>query len=172
VIPTDLTPAQQAMIDNLKAHTEAELVHFDVDKTLATMADNPFIFMAPIISGGMGPEGVRDYYGVVLTHLPDDFDRDLLTITVGQDRVVVEEILSFTHSIRMDWMLPGIEPTGKRVEVPMVIICTFKDGKLESERAYWDYASMLAQIGVLDTTGLPITTTENVEPLRELARRQ
>ena len=171
MIPTDLTPAQQALIDNLKEHTEAELVHFDVEKTLATMAENPFIFMAPIISGGMGPEGVRKYYGVVLTHLPDDFDRDLLTITIGDDRIVVEEILSFTHSIQMDWMLPGIAPTGKHVEVPMVIICTFKNGKLESERAYWDYASMLAQIGVLDPSGLPITTTENVETLRKLAKR-
>lgn len=171
MIPTDLTPAQQAMIDNLKAHTEAELVHFDVDETLATMADNPFIFMAPILSGGLGPEGVRKFYGVVLTHLPEDFDRDLLTITIGHDKVVVEEILSFTHSIEMNWILPGIAPTGRRVEVPLVVICTFKNGKLESERAYWDNASMLAQIGVLDPGDLPITTTENVSRLRELAKR-
>jgi len=167
----ELTPAQQALIDNLREHTEAELVHFDPVATLATMAANPFIFLAPIVGGGEGPEGVRKFYEVVLTHLPKDFDRDTLTVTVGSNRGVIEQGLSFTHDIPMEWMLPGIAPTGKHVEIPLVVICTFEDGKLESERAYWDQASMLTQLGLLDPGRLPITRTESARKLRELANR-
>lgn len=167
----DLTPDQQAMIDNLKEHTEAELVHFDPDATIETMAEDPFIFLAPIVGGGDGREGTRQFYEVVLSQLPDDFDRNTLTVTIGDNRIVIEQVLSFTHDIPMEWMLPGIPPTGKRVEIPLVVICTFKNNKLESERAYWDNASMLSQLGVLDPGDLPIPQTQSAQKLKKLANR-
>ena len=60
----------------------------------------------------------------------------------------------------MDWMLPGIPPTGKRVEVPLVAIVRFREGKLAHEHIYWDQASVLVQIGLLDAARLPVAGIE------------
>jgi carboxymethylenebutenolidase len=61
----------------------------------------------------------------------------------------------------MDWMLPGIAPTGKRVEVPVVTIVQFRDGKLAHEHIYWDQASVLVQLGLLDLGTLPVVGVES-----------
>jgi carboxymethylenebutenolidase len=61
----------------------------------------------------------------------------------------------------MDWMLPGLAPTGKRVEVPLVVIVRFREGKLAHEHIYWDQASVLVQLGLLDAAGLPVAGIES-----------
>jgi carboxymethylenebutenolidase len=61
----------------------------------------------------------------------------------------------------MDWMLPGISPTGKRVEVPLIVFVGFRDGKITFERVYWDQASVLVQIGLLDSDTLPVVDIES-----------
>ena len=81
--------------------------------------------------------------------------------TIGDDQLVDEMVFKFTHSIRMDWMLPGVAPTGKRVEVPLVAIVRFREGKLAHEHIYWDQASVLVQIGLLDAAVLPIAGVES-----------
>ena len=86
--------------------------------------------------------------------------------TIGSDRLVDEMIVRFTHSIEMDWMLPGIAPTGKRVECATVAIVQFRDGKLFNEHIYWDQASVLVQLGLLDPSTLPIA---GVETARKVA---
>jgi len=98
--------------------------------------------------------------------------------TIGEDQIVDEMIFKFTHTIRMDWMLPGIAPTGKRVEVPLVAIVRFRDGKLAYEHIYWDQASVLVQIGLLDPSQLPAVGVESAKkvldpslPANELMRR-
>ena len=97
--------------------------------------------------------------------------------TIGQGRVVDELIMRFTHTIRMDWILPGIEPTGKRVELPFVVIVQFEGNKLAHEHLYWDQASVLVQVGLLDRT-LPVRGGETAaqvlnptQPMNELIRR-
>ncbi len=80
--------------------------------------------------------------------------------TVGADRVVDEMLFRFTHTSAVDWMLPGIAPTGRTVEVALVAIVQFRDGKLVHEHIYWDQASVLAQIGLLDPAGLPVAGAE------------
>ncbi|MFY9663105.1 MAG: ester cyclase, partial [Candidatus Cybelea sp.] len=60
----------------------------------------------------------------------------------------------------VDWMLPGVAPTGKRVEVAFAVVVGFKDGKISHEHIYWDQACLLEQIGLLDRTALPITGIE------------
>jgi carboxymethylenebutenolidase len=60
----------------------------------------------------------------------------------------------------MDWMLPGVAPTGKRVEVPLVAIIRFRDGKLAHEHIYWDQASVLVQLGLIDSSKLPVAGVE------------
>jgi carboxymethylenebutenolidase len=77
--------------------------------------------------------------------------------TVGHDRLVDEMVFKFTHTITMDWMLPGVAPTGRKVEVALVAIVHFCDGKLAYEHIYWDQASVLVQIGLLNPDGLPVT---------------
>ena len=81
--------------------------------------------------------------------------------TIGEDQLLDEMVFKFTHSIRMDWMLPGVAPTGKRVEVPLVAIVRFREGKLAHEHIYWDQASVLAQIGLIDAATLPVAGVES-----------
>jgi carboxymethylenebutenolidase len=92
---------------------------------------------------------------------------------------VDEIVIRFTHTIEMDWMLPGISPTGGRVEVPMVVLVHFRDGTLAHEHIYWDQASVLVQIGVLDPSGLPVAGAQTARkeldprlPSNELMRRR
>jgi SnoaL-like polyketide cyclase len=79
-----------------------------------------------------------------------------LSRTIGTDQLVDEMVVRFTHTVEMDWMLPGIAPTGKRVEVALVVIVHFRDGKLAHEHIYWDQASVLAQLGLIDAATLPV----------------
>jgi len=81
--------------------------------------------------------------------------------TIGTDRLVDEMVFKFTHTIDMDWMLPGIPPTGKHVEVPLIVVVHFRDGKLAHEHIYWDQASVLAQLGLLDASSLPVAGIES-----------
>jgi carboxymethylenebutenolidase len=80
--------------------------------------------------------------------------------TIGNEQVVDEMVFKFAHTIAMDWMLPGIAPTGKRVEVPLVAIVHFREGKLAHEHIYWDQASVLVQLGLLDAGSLPVAGIE------------
>ena len=166
----DLTPSQQAMVQTRDAHGKAEFQDLDLDATLATMTEHPYLFFVPTLAGGEGREGVRDFYRGMMGQLPPDFQVTPVTDTIGSNRIVRELILTFTHSVAMDWLLPGLAPTGKRVEIPLIIIFTFQGEKVASERQYWDQASMLMQLGVLDPGGLPITGTQSVQKLRQLTQ--
>ncbi len=93
--------------------------------------------------------------------MPPDTEMVPLSRTIGHDQLVDEMIFKFTHTMRMDWMLPGVAPTGKRVEVPLVAIVRFRDGKLAHEHIYWDQASVLVQLGLLDPSELPVSGVES-----------
>ena len=80
--------------------------------------------------------------------------------TIGQERLVEEMVVRFSHTIPMDWMLPGIAPTGKRVEVAMLVVVQFDGDKLAHEHLYWDQASVLVQLGLLPSEGLPVVGAE------------
>ena len=171
-----LTPSQQAMMKTLADHGKAEIIDRDLDVTLATMTENPYLFVSPTLAGAEGRDAVREFYKNLMTQLPKDLKFTALTRTIGTDRIVSELILSFTHDVTIDWLLPGIPPTGRQVELPVIVICTFKGDKLDGERLYWDHASLLAQIGLLGAGGFPITTTaitttESVRRVRELSAR-
>jgi carboxymethylenebutenolidase len=79
---------------------------------------------------------------------------------------VDEMIFSFTHTQEMPWMLPGIAPTNRRVEVPLVAVVGFRGGKVACERVYWDQASVLKQIGLLSDSGLPVFGAETARKLQ------
>jgi carboxymethylenebutenolidase len=157
-----LTVSQQTMVECWEEHLRNEFELRNVDKTMETMVDDPYNTHIPVITGGRGKDGVREFYTKwFIPQNPPDTEITLVSRTIGNDQLVDEIIHKFTHTIQMDWMLPGIAPTGKRVEVPVVVIVGFRDGKIAYERIYWDQASVLVQIGLLDPNTLPIVGTES-----------
>jgi carboxymethylenebutenolidase len=149
------TQAEQALIDVWDAHTEAEFVLKDADAAIATMTDDPALVHVPVGTGAAGREPLRNFYrDIFIPQIPPDFEPRLLTRTVGRDRVIDEFVVHLTHTVRMDWFAPGVAPTGRRLVVPHVGIIAFEDGKISSEHIYWDQATVLLQLGILDA-GLP-----------------
>jgi carboxymethylenebutenolidase len=113
------------------------------------------------MTGGQGREEVRDFYGsYFIGHWPVDLKITPVSRTIGADQVVDEVVLSFTHDIEMPAILPGVAPTGRRVEVAFCVLVGLKDGKVSHEHIYWDQASILVQIGLLDPALLPVTGVE------------
>jgi carboxymethylenebutenolidase len=169
-LAADLTERQHAMLDLWLRHLAAEFETHDVAATMATMTAHPINVNVPLLSGGAGAEQVRAYYAEqFIPNNPPDVAITLLSRTIGSDRIVDELIFAFTHSRAMDWMLPGIAPTGRHVEVPLVVIVAFEGDQIASEHVYWDQASVLVQLGLLPREGLPITGAESASKLRGLA---
>lgn len=152
------------------AHMDAELAG-NLDATLATMAPNPHLVNVPTMVGGQGPQGVRTFYAnrLIGQFFPPDVTFETISRTHSPERLIDELIISFTHTSKMDWMLPGVEPTGKRVEVVFVVIVGIDDDKVAYEHILWDQANVLVQIGLLDPTGLPVTGSGAAAKLRNPA---
>ena len=152
---------QQEMIDLFQKHVGAEL-NGDLATTMDTMTDSPHLNHVPTMAGGVGRDGVHAFYRdhLVGKFFPPDVNMDNLSRTVGTDQIVEELAISFTHTTAIDWLLPGVAPTGKPVELVVVVIVGFKDGKISHEHIYWDQASVLVQIGLLDPKGLPVSGAE------------
>jgi len=142
-------------------HTAHEFSTRDTEATLATMVEDAYVNHIPVLTGGRGKAELRRFYSTdFIPKMPPDTKLTPVSRTVGQDQLVDEMIFSFTHSIEMPWMLPGVAPTNKRVEVPLVAIVHFRDGKLAHEHIYWDQASVLKQIGLLTDPALPVCGAE------------
>ena len=145
-------------------HTRDEFVTRDLQSTLDTMVDDAYVNHIPTMTGGNGKGALRAFYGRdFIPCMPPDTTLTPVSRTVGADQLVDEMIFSFTHTLEMPWMLPGIAPTGRRVEIPLVAIVHFRDGKLAHEHIYWDQASVLKQIGLLSETTLPIHGAETAK---------
>jgi len=152
------------LADVFDAHIKAEFEDLDLDATMATMSDDPYVHHVATMTGGSGTDGVREFYGNhFIGQWPDDVEQREISRTVDESQVVDELVISFTHDRRMDFMLPGIEPTGKRISVPLVVVVGFEGGKVKHEHIYWDQAGILVQAGVLDPEGLPVTGAEQAE---------
>ena len=162
-----LTPAQQSLADLWDEHVRSEFATKDAQGAVDTMVPDAYVNHIPVLTGGVGRDHVKEFYANhFIPHMPSDVEVVPVSRTVGSDRLVDEMILRFTHSIEMDWMLPGIAPTGKRVECATVAVVTFRDGKLLSEHIYWDQASVLVQLGLLEPSILPVA---GVATARKLA---
>ena len=159
-------------------HLASEFAAKSADQALATMTANPHVNVVPLMVGARGRTELHDFYANhFLNQIPPDMETVPVSRTIGQGRVVDESIMRFTHSIRMDWILPGIPPTGKRVELPFVVIVQFERDKLAHEHLYWDQASVLEQVGLLERS-LPVRCGEiaaqvlnPTQPMNELIRR-
>jgi carboxymethylenebutenolidase len=159
---TGLSAEQQAMVALFERHVNAELAG-DLETTMATMTDDPHLNHVPSMAGGVGRDGVRAFYRdhLVGKFFPPDVKMTNVSRTVGHDQVVEELVIGFTHTTPIDWLLPGIPPTGKPVEMAVAVIVGFKDGKISHEHIYWDQAGVLVQVGLLDPTSLPVSGAES-----------
>jgi carboxymethylenebutenolidase len=162
--------AEQVMADLFAQHMGAELAG-DLETTMATMTDNPHLVNVPSMVGGSGREGVRAFYAdhLVGKFFPPDVEFTDVSRTIGDGRLVDELIISFTHTQEIEWMLPGVAPTGRPVTVAFVVIVGVADGKIAYEHIYWDQATVLVQLGLLDPAGLPVAGGEAAAGLLQAA---
>ncbi|MFM1813614.1 MAG: hypothetical protein RLZ98_309 [Pseudomonadota bacterium] len=142
-------------------HTYHEFTTRDVDATMATMIDEPYVNHVPTLSGGVGHDMLKRFYKYhFVNQNAGGRDRVRISYTLGADRLVIESYTKFRHDAVIDRYFPGIEPTGKEVEIATVIIVKFRGDKVCHEHLYWDQGSALKQIGVLECDGLPIAGPE------------
>src|SRR5438552_7410647 len=176
---TNLTPAQETLRQLWEEHVQYEFSTCNTEDTLATTVDDAYVNHIPVLTGGVGRSELREFYSKrFIPQMPPDTEMTPVSRTIGEDQLVDEMVFKFTHTIPMDWMLPGIPATGKRVEVPLVAIVRFRDGKLAYEHIYWDQASVLVQIGLIDPSKLPVAGVESAHkvldrslPANELMKR-
>jgi len=157
-----------AKLDNIfDKHVKFEFEDKDVESTMKTMVNEPYVHHVPIMTGGVGYGGVYNFYkNDFVGKMPKDTKIFRVSRTVGKDQVVDELILSFTHDIEIKSMIPRIKPTGKYVELPHVVVMKFRGNKIEHEHIYWDQASLLTQIGLLDAKTLPVKGIEQSQKLK------
>lgn len=147
-------------------HCEYEFATRDVAATMKTMVDEPYVNHIPTMTGGVGQKHLAHFYeNYFVNSNPPDTRLVPISRTVGATQVVDEMLFCFTHTTEVPWMLPGIEPTGKPVEIPLVAVVKFRGDKLYHEHIYWDQASVLVQIGKLDPAGLPVAGVETAKKL-------
>ena len=165
---SELSERQRAMVEIFDKHLGYEFETHDADATVSTMVDDAYVNHVPTMMGGSGIEGLRLFYGQhFVSKLPPDFKSDLISRTIGDDRLVDELLAEFTHTVPMDFLLPGVAPTGRKVVVAVVVVAGFRDGKLAHEHIYWDQASVLVQLGLLEEEGLPVVGRRSAEKLRD-----
>jgi carboxymethylenebutenolidase len=143
-------------------HTKHEFSTCDPELTLATMVEDAYVNHVPVLTGGTGKSALRVFYSRdFIPSMPPDTKLTPVSRTVGEEQLVDEMIFSFTHTQEMPWMLPGVPPTNRNVEVALVAIVHFRNGKLAHEHIYWDQASVLKQIGLITDPTLPICGPES-----------
>jgi carboxymethylenebutenolidase len=167
----ELTPRQRTMLEVWERHMRAEFADRSADAALETMSATPHLNHVPVMTGGVGRDEIRTFYATrFIPKMPPDTAIEPLSRTVGQDRIVDEVIFKCTHTVAMDWFLPGVAPTGRRVEIPMVVVIEFQGDRIASEHIYWDQASVLVQIGLLDAGRLPVAGVETAAKMRDPER--
>lgn len=147
-------------------HTYLEFGARDADATMKTMVAEPYVNHVPTMTGGVGHDNLLRFYKYhFIPTTPADTKLIPVSRTIGTDRIVDEMLFCFTHDIEIDWMLPGVAPTGRYVEIPLVAIVHFRGDKLYNEHIYWDQASVLVQIGLLDPNLVPSAGIETAKKL-------
>jgi carboxymethylenebutenolidase len=140
---------------------------------MQTMTKEPYVHHVPTMTGGVGYQVVYNFYkNHFIGKMPADTKIVRISRTIGKDQVVDELIISFTHDREVEYMLDGVSLTGKYIMLPHVVIMNFKDGKIAHEHIYWDQASLLVQVGLLETRRLlPVTGQEQAKRLLELSQQ-
>jgi carboxymethylenebutenolidase len=166
-----LIVAKPDLVALWEAHTRYEFETRDLDATMATMVEAPYVNHIPTMTGGVGHDQLKRFYKYhFIGGNPPDTSLTPISRTVGEDQIVDEMLFSFTHTSEIDWMLPGVAPTGKKVEIALLAIVRFEGDKVAHEHIYWDQASVLVQIGLLDPKGLPVAGVETAHKVVDNSR--
>ncbi len=161
---TPQTESTHPLLAIWQQHIYAEFVTKDVEAALATMIEDAHVLLVPVGTGGRGKDAVRTFYATsFIPNIPPDLVATPISQIIGSDYLVEEAVHTFTHTLPMEWMIPGVPPTGRRVEVAVVGIIKFRDGKVAHEHLYWDHASVLVQLGLLDSHTLPVLGAESAQ---------
>jgi carboxymethylenebutenolidase len=151
------------------SHCRYEFELRDIEGALSTMVDDRYLWDIPTMCGGRGQDSMRRYYrDNFVGTMPDDAGISSVSLTVGDDQIAEEVILTSTHHREMPWLLPGVAPTGRPVEIPQLAVVAVRDGKIAHEHIWWDQATVLAQVGLLDPHRVPAFGADTVTRLRDL----
>jgi carboxymethylenebutenolidase len=122
--PFRMTPVTPEGMKALWAsHCRYEFELRDVEGALSTMVDDPYLWNIPTMRGGRGQEGMRRYYREnFVGTTSDDAAIESVSLTVADDQIAEEVILTFTHDREMPWVPPGVAPTGARVDIPQLAV--------------------------------------------------
>jgi len=152
---------QLQLVELWEAHLSSEFDHHDAREAVDTMVGRPYVNHVPVLTGGVGRKQLEHFYGkYFIPQMPPDVELVPISRTVGDNSLADEFVFKCTHTVRMDWLLPGIEPTGRKIELVKVVIVQFEGDKLASEHIHWDHASLLVQVGLLDPAVLPVAGAE------------
>ena len=163
--------SQKVLSEKWDEHVKYEFATRDTEDTLKTMVQDAYVNHVPVLTGGVGHDELREFYSKrFIPQMPPDTSMTPVSRTIGIDRVVDEMVFEFTHTIKMDWMLPGVEPTNKHVKIPLIVVVHFREGKLAHEHIYWDQASVLVQLGLIDAKALPVAGVETAEKVLDPTR--
>jgi carboxymethylenebutenolidase len=161
VSESQLSPEQQTMEKLWEEHLASEFKSKNAEAAINTMVERPSVNHVPVMTGGVGRKQLTHFYDrYFIPQMPPDTQITPVSRTIGRDRLVDEFVIKFTHSLQMDWLLPGVPPTNEPVEVAIVTVIQFQDGKMASERIYYDQASILVQVGLLDPEKFPVAGVE------------
>src|SRR5262245_1060313 len=156
-----LSREQLAMEKLWEEHLASEFKSKSAEAAINTMVDRPSVNHVPVMTGGVGRKQLTHFYDrYFIPQMPPDTQIIPVSRTIGYNRLVDEFVIKFTHTLQMDWLLPGISPTNKPVEIAIVTVVQFQDGKMASEHVYFDQASLLVQLGFLDPRELPVAGVE------------
>lgn len=147
-------------------HLRDEFELHDAAATMQTMSATPHLYHVPTMAGGNAREEIFEFYrDHFVTRWPADTAAIRVSRTIGKEQIVDELVMTFTHDVVIDALLPGVAPTGSKVELPVVVVVKFEADKIGHEHIYWDQASLLVQVGLLDPGSLPVTGGEQARNL-------
>ncbi|KAF9008825.1 hypothetical protein BDQ17DRAFT_1349009 [Cyathus striatus] len=131
-------------------HTYFEFEVRSVAKTMGTMVAEPYVNHIPTMTGGVGRENLTTFYrDHFIFSNPPDARLQVISRTVGPDRVIDEFIYHITHDRTVDWLLPGVPPTGQKLSIPMMAVVNIRGDRLYNEHIWWDQGTTLRQVGIL-----------------------
>ncbi|CEI61264.1 hypothetical protein FVEN_g6012 [Fusarium venenatum] len=131
-------------------HTHYEFADRSVEHTMSTMVQEPYVNHTPTLTGGIGRDKLSDFYRHnFIFNNSSDSELDLISRTIGIDRVVDEFLFKFTHNQEIPWMLPGVPPTNIKAEVPFTAVVNIRGDRLYHEHISWDQGTLLRQLGLL-----------------------
>jgi carboxymethylenebutenolidase len=161
-----LTQAQRLMIEVWEKHLYAEFQAKDARASCATMVANPYVNHVPVMTGGVGRRQLEHFYAkYFIPGMPPDVELVPISRTVGYRSIVDEFVFRCTHTVQMDWLIPGVPPTGRPLELVIVVVVVFDGDKIHHEHIHWDQASALVQLGLLAPAKLPVAGAETARKI-------